>query len=407
MSKTYDAILIGAGIMGCSTAFELAGRGMSVAVLEKGRLGAGPTGESSAIIRQHYSNELTARMAHYSLRIFQDFEDRIGEDCGFKETGFIALVPATNRAGLEANLAVQQRIGIDTRLISTDDLRELIPGLNTADAVAAAYEPESGYSDAYLTVTAYANAAKRLGADIYQSTRVTEILFEGDRVKGVCTVDGEMHAPIVVNCAGAWAAQVGVMAGLVDDVMGDVSGPVSDTTALPIRSCRVQVAILRRPADMSRLHPVVVDFIHASYFRADAGNITIAGLIDPAEADAVVDPDDYDKHTDFDFATDIAERLIKRWPDLERGELAEGYASLYAVTPDWHPIIDEVPEGSGHFICSGFSGHGFKLGPAVGLMTADLITGKPDPMFDATTFRLSRFAENAPVRGSYEYSILG
>jgi len=91
MPRTYDAILIGAGIMGCSTAFELAGRGMSVAILEKGRLGAGPTGESSAIIRQHYSNELTARMAHYSLRIFQEFEDRIGEDCGFKETGFIAL----------------------------------------------------------------------------------------------------------------------------------------------------------------------------------------------------------------------------------------------------------------------------------------------------------------------------
>ncbi len=403
MSKTYDAILIGAGIMGCSTAFELAGRGMSIAVLEKGRLGAGPTGESSAIIRQHYSNELTARMAHYSLRVFQDFEEQIGEDCGFKETGFIALVPDTDKAGLEANLAMQQSIGIDTRMISSDDLRDLIPGLNTADAVAAAYEPESGYSDAYLTVTAYANAAKRLGVDIYQNTRVTDILFEGDCVSGVRTADGEMHARTVVNCAGAWGAQVGEMAGIVGDILGDATG----YKMLPIRSCRVQVAVLRRPADMSPLHPVVVDFIHASYFRADAGNITIAGLVDPAEADAVVDPDDYDKHTDFEFAADVGERLIKRWPDLERGESADGYASLYAVTPDWHPIIDEVPKGSGHFVCSGFSGHGFKLGPAVGLMTADLIIGKPDPMFDSTAFRLSRFAENAPVRGSYEYSILG
>jgi len=298
---------------------------------------------------------------------------------------------------------VQRGIGIDTRLISADDVRELIPGLNTSDAVAAAYEPESGYSDAYLTVTAYANAAKRLGADIYQNTRVTEILFEGDDVKGVRTMDGEMHAPIVVNCAGAWAAQVGAMAGLTGDDKGEAVGK----NILPIKSCRVQVAVLRRPPDMSPLHPVVVDFIHASYFRADAGNITIAGLVDPAEVDAVVDPDDYANHTDFEFAGDVAERLIKRWPELERGTSGEGYASLYAITPDWHPIIDEVPNGSGHFVCSGFSGHGFKLGPAVGLMTADMIIGKPDPMFDVSAFRLSRFAENAPVRGSYEYSILG
>ena len=98
-----------------------------------------------------------------------------------------------------------------------------------------------------------------------------------------------------------------------------------------------------------------------------------------------------------------------RAPDDSAGRTAErrrGYAGLYAITPDWHPVIDEVPAGSGHFVCTGFSGHGFKLGPAVGRLTADLVTGEP-PLFDAHPFRLARYAEGDPVRGRYEYSITG
>ena len=80
---------------------------------------------------------------------------------------------------------------------------------------------------------------------------------------------------------------------------------------------------------------------------------------------------------------------------------------MYAITPDWHPIIDEVPPGSGFYLCSGFSGHGFKLGPAIGVMLADLLTGESDPEFEASVFRHNRFEENDLVRGKYEYSILG
>lgn len=391
MSRTFDVIVIGAGVMGCSTAFELARRGLKVAVLEKTQIGAGSSGKSSAIIRQHYSNELTARMALYSLRAFQNFEEIYGDTSGFTATGFITLVAAKDQPGLEANVALQRRVGIHTELLSPEALQEIMPGLKTTDLVAAAYEPESGYADPHLTVNAFAGAARRQGAQIFLNTEVTGVRFAGGKIVGVDTPAGQFHAPIVLNCAGPWGARVAKMAGL----------------ELPITPCRIQVTFYRRPAGYEAPHPVVIDFIHASYFRAETGNLTLVGLVDPAEANNVVDPDKYNETPDFDFVLDAGERLVRRFPAMEQGESVKGYAGLYAVTPDWHPIVDELPAGSGFFVCTGFSGHGFKLSPAVGLMVADLITQVENPLFDSHMFRFDRYAEHREIRGQYEYSIAG
>lgn len=391
MSQTFDVIIIGAGIMGCSTAFQLAQRGLKVAVLEKGNIGAGSTGKSSAIIRQHYSNELTARMALYSLRVFRDFAEQVGGECGFTQTGFVALVAAKDKEGLEANVNLQRRVGIQTELLSPEALRELMPGVEAADLVAAAYEPESGYADPYLAVNAYAEAARRLGAKIFRDTEVTGIRFAGGKVAGVDTPKETFDVPIVLNCAGPWGARVARMAG----------------AEAPINACRIQVAFFRRPAGYEASHPVVADFIHATYFRPETGSLTLVGLIDPAEADAVVNPDGFSEQVDSEFVLDTGERLVRRYPVMERSQSTGGYASLYAITPDWHPIIDELLPDSGCFICAGFSGHGFKLGPAVGLLAADMLTGQSNPEFDPHLFRFSRYTENDPVRGRYEYSIAG
>jgi glycine/D-amino acid oxidase-like deaminating enzyme len=176
---------------------------------------------------------------------------------------------------------------------------------------------------------------------------------------------------------------------------------------VPINSCRVQVAFFKRPKGYEAAHPVVADFTQATYFRSETGGLTLVGLIDPAEADAVVDPDRFNENTDMDFVLDVGERLVERFPAMEESETVKGYASLYDITPDWHPIIDELIPGSGFYISAGFSGHGFKLAPATGVMTADLVTGASDSMFDPSMFRLSRYAEQAEVRGQYEYSIAG
>jgi sarcosine oxidase subunit beta len=390
MSQTSDAVVIGAGIMGCSVAFHLAKRGLSVTVLEKETVGAGGTGRSSAIVRQHYSNELTARMAVHSLRVFQEFDDRVGGECGFQQTGWVAVASARDQAGLEANVDLQRAFGINTRMLSVEQLQEMVPGVETGDLVAAVYEPESGYADPHLTVNAYADAARRHGAQIVVDARVTGVVFEGDKVVAVETGRGAYQAPIVINCAGPWGAQVAHMCGV----------------EVPIASSRIQVAVFRRPQDY-RGHPVVMDFINGVYLRPETGNLTLVGSIDPAEADDIVDPDQFGEHADTEFISQMGEQMLRRYPPMELSESMGGYASLYSVTPDWHPIIDELPLGSGCFICSGFSGHGYKLGPAVGLMVADLVTGESDPEFSTDLFRFSRFAEGDLVRGTYEYSIAG
>lgn len=391
MNPSYDVIVIGAGIMGCSSAYQLAKKGLRVAILERGSIGDGSTGESSAIIRQHYSNPLTAKMAHFTLKIFHNFSEQIGGESGFTETGIALLVGEKDLKGLIANIAMQQSVGIQTRLLSAQDLKEIMPGISVTEDIAAAYEPEGGYADPYLTVNSYARAAEKLGVDILRDTMVVDILVEGEKVVGVKTPAMTFSAPIVLNTTGAWSSQVARMAGL----------------EVPINACRVQIAFFRRPEGAETSHPVIADFIHASYFRAETGNQTLAGLIDPAEANAIVDPDNFNRKNDGDYVLDIGERLVKRYPIIERSECTGGYASLYAITPDWHPIVDEAPEGSGFYICAGFSGHGFKLGPAVGVMVAEMITAESDPIFDPALFRLSRFAENEPVRGRYEYSIIG
>ena len=291
---------------------------------------------------------------------------------------------------MEANVRALKSYGINTELMNAKQLGDLVPGLKTDDLVAVAYEPESGYADPHLTVSAYADAAKRMGATIVQGAEVTSIRFAEGRVVGVDVGSERYDSPMVVNCAGPWGAIVADMAGV----------------SVPITCSRVQVAVFRRPSGFET-HPVVMDFINGVYLRPETGTITLVGSIDPAEANDVVDPDDYPEYATTDFLLEMGEQFVRRFPPMESAECMDGYASIYSITPDWHPIIDEVPTGSGMFISSGFSGHGFKLGPAVALMTADMITGISDPEFPTHMFRLSRFEEGKPVSGQYEYSIAG
>jgi sarcosine oxidase subunit beta len=391
MAETYDATIIGAGIMGCTTALELSKRGLRVAVLEKSSIGAGSTGKSSAIIRQHYSNPTTIRMALYSLRVFQNFKQEVSGESGFSRTGFLVLTPEKDVAGLRANVKLQRELGINTELLEREEILTRWPYLQGDGLVEAAYEPESGFADPNLTLQGYLQASRNLGAKFFQDTPVTGILLQNGIVQGVDTHIGTFSSPLVINCTGPWGAQVARMVGV------DV----------PINSCRVQVAFFRRPPAYAAEHPVIADFIHAVYWRSETGGLTMVGLIDPEEENYIVDPDAYNEKPDFAFILDAGNRLVNRFPALKDSESTGGFAALYAITPDWHPIIDELLPGSGLYICAGFSGHGFKLGPAVGLITADMVMGVETPGMDRGLFRLSRYAENQPVRGQYEYSIVG
>lgn len=392
MTATADAVIIGGGITGTSAAYNLAARGVNVILCEKRFLAAGSTGRSSAIIRQHYSNAVTARMALFSLGVFQNFAEEIGGDAGFVQTGFAMMVQAKDRVALDENVHMQQSVGVNTRVIGAQELVALEPTLSVPETMFAAYEPEGGYADPAATVNSYADAAKRAGARIRQETRVTNVLMEHSHVVGVETVGGKISSPNVVNCANAWAPQIAAMVNL----------------ELPIRAERHQVASFERPAALSGAHLTAADLSQDIYFRPEGKRLTLVGSIDSHHG-TLINPDQFNEEADFDFVSDCAQRLSARYPAMEQALSRRGWSGVYGVTPDWHPIMDEAPRDSGFFIAAGFSGHGFKLGPAVGVMIADMVTraSAPTAQLDRELFRYGRFADHTPIAGKYEYGIAG
>ncbi len=387
MAKTADVIIIGGGISGCSAAYQLARRGARVCLLEKSHLAAGSTGRTVGIIRQHYSNEVTARMALRSLRVWQDFEQVIGGDAGFVNSGVIFAVGPHEREKMAANVAMQRGVGIRVELLDIESLREVAPELNGADFGGIAYEPEGGYADGALAAAAFARRATDEGAEIRQGITVRRILTEQGRAIGVETEDGTMHAPVVINAAGPWAAQLTAQLG----------------TQTPAQASRHQVAVFQQPPGSALAgHPFVADFVHHFYTRGETGALTLAGSLDPREAEDVVgDPDHYNESVSMDFNAEMADLTVARLPAMAEAHVGKGWVGLYTVTPDWHPIIGPLPGTEGLILAYGFSGSGFKMGPVVGEMLADLALGERQCPIDPAPFRLQRFAEGELFRGGY------
>jgi sarcosine oxidase subunit beta len=390
--QSCDILIVGGGVMGVSIAYALASRRAGrVVVLEKSYLGAGSSGKSGAIIRQHYSNRLTAAMAQKSLRVFEHFEDAVAGPAVFTHTGMVLVVNQRDRAGLEANLAMQRELGIDTRLISAEELLDIDPNARLAEDELAAFESEAGYVEAVQVVASYAEAAARHGADIRQGVEVKALVTEKSRLIGVDTNEGRYHCKIAVLATGPWAARLGKEAGV----------------RLPVQACRTQVALFRLPTDALRRGVVYGDFVQGLYFKPTHGDMIHAGSIGGEEIDNPVDPDHYNEAADGDWLPQVRQRLSRRYPALHRGYGRGGFAALYAITPDWHPILDRLPGVEGVFCAIGFSGHGFKMSPIVGQLMAELIIDGKASTLNTSPLRLSRFDESDLVKTPYAYGVMG
>ncbi|NLX08169.1 MAG: FAD-binding oxidoreductase [Chloroflexi bacterium] len=388
--QTADCLIIGGGISGVSTAYQLALRGHRVILLERRYLAAGGTGRTVGLVRQHYSTETTARMALRSLQVWQDFENAVGGDVGWVPTGALFIVAPHDLDGLKANVELQKRVGINTEFLDPLAVLDLAPYLYVDDIGGAAYEPGSGVADGAMATTAYAERAKALGAAILQGVEVTSICVEGGRVTGVETPQGRFSAPVVINAAGPWGPKLAQQLGY-------------DT---PVESSRHQVAVFQRPESLADRHPFIGDFIQGFYLRSETGRLTLSGSLEASEAANRVDPDHYDEAVDMDFNLEMAEYTEHRIPPMGEAELRKGWAGLYDVTPDWHPIIGKMP-GLDGFICAfGWSGSGFKMAPVTGEMLADLATGEQRCPIDPHPFRFERFAEGELITGQYSYSIM-
>jgi sarcosine oxidase subunit beta len=389
--QTADVIVIGGGITGTSAAYQLALRGYRVTLLEKSYLAAGGTGRTVGLVRRHYSNEITARMALRSLQVWRDFEQAVGGDVGWVQTGALFIVGPHDLEGLKANIALQRQVGINTEFLDAQAVQALAPYLNVEDIGGGAYEPDSGCADGGMATNAYASRAKDLGATILQGVEVTAIRSAGGRITGVKTSQGDYSAPVVINAAGPWGARLALGVGY----------------ETPVEVSRHQVAVFQRPESLASQHPFIGDFVQGFYLRPETGRLTLSGSLEASEAANKVDPDHYAETVDMEFNIEMAEFTEHRVPAMSEAEIRKGWAGLYDVTPDWHPILGRMPGLEG-FICAyGWSGSGFKMAPVVGEMIADLVTGEKLCPIDPHLFRFERFAEGDLVRGRYSYSIIG
>jgi len=384
MSQTADVVIIGGGIHGASLAFHLAQRGLRPVVVERHAVASGATGRSSGLVRMHYDVEAESRLAWESFRYFRDWAELVGGECGFRRTGFLKIVAPEHTARLRANVGMHQRLGVPMLLVTPDDVRRLAPGFATGDFEAAAYEPESGYADPPSAASAFLQVARDRGAGLVQDCRVTAIRVSGGAVAGVETTRGAIATRIVVNAAGAWAAEVGRMVGL----------------ELPVTTWRHDTMFVRRPAALRHTHPTVIDDAATMYFRPETGGLTLVGLEDGNPLGQ--SPDGDTDHALPGFVERAVARICRRMPGMEDGALAGAHGGYDGITPDQHPILDRAgPDG--FYLDCGFSGTGFKIAPAVGACMAELIVDGRATTADISAFGLRRFLEGKHLEGEHPY----
>jgi len=372
--ETADAVVIGGGILGASTAYYLTQLGFGkVALLEKHTLASGSTGKSAAVIRSFYSNEVCVKLAKRAVDVFEHFHDELGEDIGFKRIGYMVITdqPAT----IDRVLGLHRRHGIKSAKLSRDEIKKMLPHMNVEDVVVAGYEPDSGYADPHLTVIALVQKARERGLKTFQKRHVEKINAKNGKIESVETNRGLISTPVVVNAGGPWAAQVHQFPEI----------------ALPLRMSREQDCVMEAP-EAFRNNPVVSDSILGAYSRSDVGGKFLAGLGYPKEEEPC-DPNHFDERSDQDFADKLAVKVVQRFPSLRNAKFLHGWAGMYSITPDWHPIVGQAPGIKGYYLAVGGSGHSFKIGPPIGESLAAMIAGKKPPI-DISAFRYERFQEN-------------
>jgi sarcosine oxidase, subunit beta len=355
MTETADIVIIGAGIVGCSIAYHLAVQGAGrVVVAEKDLICSGSTGKSAGGIRQQFATEVNVRLSIESLKMFHCMREELGVDPEFRQVGYLFMATTAQELEMFRRQAeFQQRYGIPVQIISSEEIRRLIPYVRLDDIIGAAYCPTDGYAAPYEITMGYAAAARRLGVTIHEQRAVTGFLRNGDRVAGVETTRGPIHAPVAVNAAGAEGGAVGALAGVL----------------VPVSPYRRQIFVTGPLPEFSVEPPLTIDYHRAWYFRGEMGGCLFSGPKDEVST--------FNTNVDWEHVAESVATAVARVPVLERAEIKRGWAGSYDISPDNNAILGGVPEFPGLFLATGHSGHGFMHGPATGKLMAELIlTGK-------------------------------
>ena len=389
MSQHFDAIVIGAGVIGTSVAYHLASLGGgTVLVLERGQIGTGTTSQSSGILRTHYSVPENVALAKMSWGVFKDFANYLDDPeafSGLVQCGYLIAADEGPQAdALLQSIQSQNQQGIDMQRINAQQARTLLPIAHFDDRAVLGFEPEAGFADAYMVNTAFARAARRRGVKIMEGVEVHGLRMTGNTVHGVRTSAGDFDANTVISTQNMWASELSQWSGVATHVKPE----------------RHAVLSLDGPQPYTHQMPVFKDLASSGmmYYRSYGGRQMLASEGTRGEVLAV--PDNDQGNVSLDTIVEVVEQVAERFPGFESAGLASSWTGVYDVTPDWNPVLGPVPPIQGLAVAYGFSGHGFKLSPGVGRLLAQSVLGLPTDV-SLAPYALERFTTGRLLVGKY------
>ena len=374
---TADVVVIGAGIVGASSAWHLASRGLSVVVLERDAAPAmGSTGKSAAGVRVQFTTEANIGLSMYSLPIYREFKERHGHEIGYQDIGYLLLVPHDRWERHLESVDLQRSMGAPVEVLDPVEAQRYV-SFETEDLAGATYGPWDGVVDPHMATHAWVAMGKELGVEYRLRSPVTGIERAGSGWV-VRSGDDTVACGHVVNAAGAWSAQTGRLAGL----------------EVPVGPKRIQI-FLSAPIEDTRTYPLTIDLTTGVYLRSE-GDRVLFGLDDLDQAYG------FTEGMDWDWLEHVLMTGFPRYPwwgdlGVDRKGSWWGY---YAVSPDNSPIIDRNPGGDAWIDACGFSGHGIMHAPATGLAVSEMIVDGGTHTVDMSGFRHGRFGEGMAVEAN-------
>ena len=388
--EKYDVIVVGGGVIGTSVAYHLAKLGAKrVLLLERETIGSGTTSQSSGILRTHYSVRENVELARRSWDVFSDFATYMEDDeasCGLVKCGYLISAAEDDKLEpLRASLQQQEEQGVRLEYLDRKAATALLPIASFDDAALIGFEPDAGFADAYMVSMSFAKGARRGGVKVKEGVSVNRLVIEGSRVVGVSTSAGDFACDTLVSTQNIWTPELGQWI--------HAHMPVA-----PERHAVLALECAEAPYTFAM--PVFKDLSSPGmlYCRSYGGKqmLVSEGLVGEKLAASNAEQGD----VPLDYVADIGAQVAERFPAYESAGLASSWTGVYDVTPDWNPVLGRLPGVDGLVMGFGFSGHGFKLSPTVGLVLAQEALGLKTDV-PLAPYSIDRFATGSLLVGKY------